>query len=66
MDKDKGAKGPGSGQRGKTPSDDFALHKHIGGKLKAMFDEVVEEPVPERLRKLLEELDRTPPNPPKK
>ena len=42
-------------------SGDFALHEHIGSRLKAMFDEVVEEPVPERLRELLEELERKQP-----
>lgn len=44
-----------------SPRDDFALHEHIGGRLKAMFDEVVEEPVPEKLRELLDELERKQP-----
>jgi hypothetical protein len=50
-------KRPGAEQPSKPPGD-FTLHEHIGSQLKAMFDEVVEEPVPEKLRKLLEELER--------
>jgi len=34
------------------------MHDHIGRKLKAMFDEVVDQPLPDRLRKLLGDLDR--------
>jgi len=34
------------------------MHEHIGDQLKAMFDEVVTQPVPDRLRKLLEDLER--------
>lgn len=44
-----------------TPSESTAgpaIHEHIGRQLKAMFDEVVSEPVPERFQKLLEELAR--------
>jgi hypothetical protein len=37
---------------------DFVLHEHIGSQLKAMFDEVVEEPVPDKLRALMDELER--------
>ena len=36
----------------------FPVHEHIGRQLKAMFDEVVTQPVPDKLRKLLEELER--------
>ena len=36
----------------------FPMHEHIGDQLKAMFDEVVTQPVPDRLRKLLEDLER--------
>lgn len=38
--------------------DGFVMHEHIGSRLRAMFDEVVEEPVPDKLRHLLEELER--------
>jgi hypothetical protein len=34
------------------------MHEHIGHQLKAMFDEVVTQPVPDKLRKLLEDLER--------
>jgi Anti-sigma factor NepR len=36
----------------------FPMREHIGRKLKAMFDEVVDQPLPDRLRKLLGDLDR--------
>jgi hypothetical protein len=42
-----------------APDPVFPMHEHIGRKLKAMFDEVVTQPVPDRLRKLLEDLDKT-------
>jgi|RhiMetdeSRZDD1v2_1073273.scaffolds.fasta_scaffold353298_3 hypothetical protein len=44
----------GSGE----PSADFPIHEHIGRSLKAMFEEVTAQPVPERLRRLLQELER--------
>ena len=34
------------------------MHEHIGRQLKAMFDEVVTQPVPDKLRTLLEDLER--------
>ena len=34
------------------------IHEYIGRKLKGMFDEVVSEPVPDKLRALLDELER--------
>jgi hypothetical protein len=34
------------------------MHEHIGRQLKAMFDEVVTQPVPDKLRQLLEDLER--------
>jgi hypothetical protein len=34
------------------------LSEQIGRELRALFDEVVAEPVPEKFRQLLEELDR--------
>ena len=51
--------GGGSPPPGKKP--DFALHEHIGGQLRAMFDEVVEAPVPDKFRELLEQLERKQP-----
>jgi len=38
--------------------DDFAIHEHIGRQLRGIFDEVVTQPVPEKFRKLLDELER--------
>ena len=37
---------------------DFAVHEHIGRQLRGIFDEVVTQPVPEKFRKLLDELER--------
>ena len=42
----------------RAPDPVFPMHEHIGRQLEAMFDEVVAQPVPEKLRKLLEELER--------
>jgi anti-sigma factor NepR-like protein len=57
-------KRPVTGRQGKPAQpDDFPLHEHIGRQLKAMFDEVVEEPVPPKLKELLEELERNKPKP---
>jgi len=38
--------------------EDFAIHEHIGRQLRGIFDEVVTQPVPEKFRKLLDELER--------
>jgi hypothetical protein len=37
---------------------DFAMHEHIGRQLRGIFDEVVTQPVPDKFRKLLDELER--------
>jgi hypothetical protein len=37
---------------------EFAIHEHIGRHLKIMFDAVANEPIPEKLRQLLDELER--------
>jgi hypothetical protein len=44
----------------KPPKDRKAaeLSEHIGKELRAMFQDVVAEPVPEKFQKLLEELER--------
>jgi hypothetical protein len=36
----------------------FPMHEHIGRQLRSMFEDVVAQPVPDRLQKLLEELER--------
>ena len=41
-----------------APDQVFPMHEHIGRKLKDMFDEVVDQPLPDRLRKLLGDLER--------
>jgi Anti-sigma factor NepR len=52
-------RGPPQPPNGKTPATPAApIHDYIGRKLKGMFDEVVSEPVPDKLRALLEELER--------
>ena len=35
------------------------LHAHIGSRLRLMFDEVVQEPIPEKFKQLLEDLERS-------
>jgi hypothetical protein len=37
---------------------DFAMHEHIGRQLRGIFDEVVTQPVPDKFRRLLDELER--------
>jgi hypothetical protein len=43
-----------------APSDGMspALQAHIGRQVRAMFDEVAEEPIPDHLLRLLQDLDR--------
>jgi hypothetical protein len=36
----------------------FPIHEHIGRQLRGIFDEVVTQPVPEKFRQLLDELER--------
>ena len=36
----------------------FPIHEHIGRTLKALFDEVSEQPVPERLQELMRQLEK--------
>src|SRR5947207_6825959 len=52
-DKD-GDKPDGSAPAPPTADPAFAMHEHIGRQLKTMFDEVVTQPVPDKLLKLLE------------
>lgn len=42
-----------------NPRPSFPIHEHIGRTLKALFDGVAAQPIPDRLRKLLGELERT-------
>jgi hypothetical protein len=49
------AAGPATGE---SPSKGDELGEQIGHRLKAMFQDVVAEPVPEKFRQLLEELER--------
>jgi hypothetical protein len=37
---------------------DSTIQAHIGRHLRALYDDIVEQPVPERFRKLLEELEQ--------
>jgi hypothetical protein len=52
--------GSGPAGPGKEPPRDAALsiQEHIGRELRAMFEDVVAQPVPERLLQLLDELER--------
>lgn len=43
------------GSKGMSP----ALQDHIGRQVRAMFDEVAEEPVPDHLLRLLKDLDQS-------
>lgn len=56
---------PPTGQSAPAGSD-FALHEHIGRQLRGIFDEVVTQPVPEKFRKLLDELERKQSDPKRK
>jgi anti-sigma factor NepR-like protein len=40
------------------PTAAFPVHEHIGRQLRAMFDDVEQQPLPDRIRKLLEKLER--------
>jgi len=65
QDESKASNGPTNGNDpagSKRESADAgpSIGDHIGRELRAMFDEVVAEPVPERLRKLLDDLARKP------
>ena len=40
------------------PAVDQAIQRHLGRKLKASYDELIKQPVPDKFRQLLEELER--------
>jgi Anti-sigma factor NepR len=41
-----------------APAIDDKVQRHIGRKLKASYEELIKQPVPEKFRNLLEELQR--------
>jgi len=45
----------GAGAEGMSP----ALQAHIGRQVRAMFDEVADEPIPDHLLRLLQDLDKS-------
>jgi tripartite-type tricarboxylate transporter receptor subunit TctC len=53
--------GPRAGKIGHEPDEGMspALQAHIGRHIRAMFDEVAEEPVPDHLLQLLKDLDQS-------
>lgn len=60
-DRDHSADSPSDQTKpGVTPDEGMspALQAHIGRQVRAMFDEVAEEPIPDHLLQLLKDLDR--------
>lgn len=53
-----GGSQPAAAGREPAPDAAAAIQEHIGRQLRAMFEDVVAQPVPEKLRRLLEELAR--------
>lgn len=49
---------PKSGADARDEGMSPALQAHIGRQVRAMFDEVAEEPIPDHLLKLLKDLDQ--------
>ena len=49
------------GGSGGSGAKEMELGEQIGRKLRAMFEDVAAEPVPERFRELLDELERSEP-----
>lgn len=43
---------------GRRKSTDDEVHSHIGGRLKAYYDQVLTQPVPDRFEDLLRQLDK--------
>ncbi len=52
------SRGNGVDDRGQVPVVGEDIQKHLGRKLKASYDELVRQPVPDKFRQLLEELER--------
>ena len=40
------------------PTIDQAIQRHLGRKLKASYDDLIKQPVPDKFRQLLEDLER--------
>lgn len=61
VDASKSTQRPGDGDVGPAAQQDAslspALQAHIGRQVRAMFDSVADEPVPEHLLRLLKDLD---------
>jgi hypothetical protein len=51
------AEEPSKSARERVEGADFPMHEYIGRQLKLLYDEVASEPIPEKLRELLEKLD---------
>ncbi|MBO0764136.1 MAG: hypothetical protein J2P50_06075 [Hyphomicrobiaceae bacterium] len=47
-----------AGERGQSGEEDAKVRERIGHELRSLFEDVVGEPVPERFRRLLQELER--------
>ena len=59
MGDDDEGKRPARPKRGKEgQAEQFPMHEHSGKQLKTMCDQMLDEPVPDKLRELLEELER--------
>jgi Anti-sigma factor NepR len=52
------AKGSAAPPKSGTPGKAAQVSEHIGKELRAMFDDVVAEPVPDRFRELLDQLEK--------
>ena len=57
-DKPTKAKGPGNQTAEGEISLGHDIQRHIGRKLKAMYSDLIDQPVPERFQELLAELER--------
>ena len=51
-------KAPATAEKPGKPDKVAQLNEHIGKELRSMFDDVVAEPVPDRFRELLDELEK--------
>jgi hypothetical protein len=48
----------GPSQPAPAPELDAKIQRHLGQKLKASYDDLIRQPVPDKFRELLEELER--------
>ena len=60
--RDKKAKRRQSGDPGNGKGLDGEAQKHIGRMLKATYDQIAHEPIPDKFRALLEQLEASEPN----